>query len=220
MKSLFTFSLAALMAVSALGQNTTKGPGAQTALTSATVSSKGQDVRDVLHDLFTQAKKSYVIEPNTHFALYLSLNDIDFDEALQLICKTAGLKYELQNGIYFVSRDHTAQPTPAPAAKPTGKLSPLVLRKKVSLKAQKLDIRDLFKAFSEQTGLAIEVDPKIPAYKLDVLLHGTSLKFALETVCKAAGLTYRFTDSLSIEIIQMDSINRVSLHGDTGVQSP
>jgi len=49
------------------------------------ISAKGEDVRSVLHDLFTQSKKSFVLQPSVRFVLYLSLKDIEFEEALQLV---------------------------------------------------------------------------------------------------------------------------------------
>lgn len=69
-----------------------------------TIASRGNDVRAVIHDLFTQSDKNYILDPNIRFTLYLSLKDVEFDEALQIILKTAGLKCDLQNGIYYVVR--------------------------------------------------------------------------------------------------------------------
>jgi hypothetical protein len=84
------------------------------------VSAKGDDVRLVLSNLFEQSKKSFILEPNIRFALFLSLNEVDFDEALELVCKTANLKYEVQNGIYFVTRA-PAKSAPKPEVKPDPK---------------------------------------------------------------------------------------------------
>lgn len=72
---------------------------------SVRVTARGTDVRPVIHDLFQQAKKSYILDPDVAMTLYLSLNDVEFDEAFELICKTAGLSYEVQNGIYFIKAD-------------------------------------------------------------------------------------------------------------------
>ncbi|HZH99419.1 MAG TPA: hypothetical protein VEX38_10650 [Fimbriimonadaceae bacterium] len=173
------------------------------------ISAKGEDVRSVLHDLFTQSKKSFVLQPSVRFVLYLSLKDIEFEEALQLVCTTASLKYEVQNGIYFVSNAPKAKPEaekkeptedPGQPAQPKGKLPESVLQKRLTTKFSKTDIRALFADVSKQTGVALEVAANVPAYKLDAFLNDTSLKFALDTVCKAAGLEYKFTENLSILI--------------------
>lgn len=180
---------------------------AQDALPTVKVSAKGDDVRLVLHDLFGQAKKNYILDPAVRFSLYLSLADVEFEEALQLVCKTAGLKYELQNGIYFVNRiPAKVEPKPMPkqaeppveAPKPKGKLPESVLTKVVTTRLDRVDLRALFAELSKQTGVTIEVDKAVPAYKLDAHLIKTSLRYALNTVCDAANLKYVFTDNLTI----------------------
>ena len=201
MKRLVLILALALTALSALAQNAPSDKGS--AIQTVSVSSKGQDVRSVLSDMFNQEKKSFVIEPNIHFALYLSLNDVEFEEALDLVLKTASLKYELQNGIYFISKDKSGISKLANAsAKPTGKLSPMVLRKKLTISFHKEDIRALFADLTNQTGVMIEIDPSVPNYKVDVLMKGVSLKYALQNICRPAGLTYRFTDNLSLMVVK------------------
>ncbi len=175
---------------------------AQDALPMVKVNAKGEDVRSVLHELFGQAKKNYVLDPGVRYALYLSLTDVEFEEALQLVCKMASLKYEQQNGIFFVSKipsKPVVKETPkVEAPKPKGKLPTTVLTKSVTTRFDKVDLRFLFAEISKQTGVAIEIDKAIPAYKLDAYLAKTSLKFALDTICDAANLKYTFTDNLTI----------------------
>lgn len=189
---------------------------AQDALPTVNVKAKGEDVRSVLHDLFGQAKKNYVLEPGIRYALYLSLEGVEFEEALQLVCKNASLKYELQNGIYFVDRaSKTSAPTKSTQpAKPKGKLPESVLNKLVTTRFDKIDIRALFENLSKQTGVPIEIDKAVPAYKLDAYLLKTSLKFALTTICDAARLKYTFTDNQTILLTSKKDgeDSRVSLH--------
>jgi len=173
----------------------------QEALPTVNVSAKGTDVRSVLHDLFGQAKKNYVLEPGIRYVLYLSLTDVEFEEALQLVCKNADLKYELQNGIYFVSAKQAqskAVKTEAKPAKPKGKLPESVLSRTVDTKFDKIEIRKLFADISKQSGVTIEIDKSVPNYKLDAYLIKTSLRFALTSICDAARLKFTFTDNLSI----------------------
>lgn len=87
-----------------------------------TLSSKGLDVRNVLHDLFTQAKKNYVLENVSRHDLYLNLNAVEFEESLALICKLCELTYEVQNGIYTLrksARSAGKAPTSPAPGKPT-----------------------------------------------------------------------------------------------------
>src|SRR5579862_1991407 len=83
----------------------------QAAPTLVTVAANNTDVRTVLHDLFGQTKQNYVIEPGVRYALYLSLDKVDFDEALAIVCHLAKLKAEKQNGIYYVSEDKVLAPS-------------------------------------------------------------------------------------------------------------
>lgn len=190
----------------------------QGALPTVSIKADGDDVRSVIHDLFGQAKKNYVLDPGVRFALYLSLKDIEFEEALNLICKNASLAYEVQNGIYFVKRapsktEPKVEPKQEPKApeKPKGKLPESVLTKIVQTKSDKADLRKLFAELGRQAQITIEVDAQVPAYKLDAYLNKTSLKFALTQICDAAKLEYFFTENQTILIRKKGSENRVVL---------
>ena len=191
-----------------------------------TISAKGDEVRKVLMSLFDQEKKQYVIEAETRYPVYLSLENADFHRALDIVCNLAGLQAELRDGIYFV---HTArksevkpQPTvPTPAQTPTptqtlviqhpaapkpvkpvvlGPLPASALQKHVTTRFKKTAIRDLFAEFSKQSGVKIVVDGKVPAYKLDAYLINTSLRYALSSVTKAAGLAWKLPTDQTVLI--------------------
>jgi type II secretory pathway component GspD/PulD (secretin) len=210
-----TLTLLALI-IAALSIAQTSAPAKASAIETVTIASKGKDVRDVLSDLFEQGKKSFVVEPNIHFVLFLSLNDVEFEEALDLICKTANLKYKEQNGIYFITRDKGFTTiTPVVAGVSVSRVPDSSLRKKVTVTGDRMDLRVLFRILSEQTNVPLVVDAKVPAYKIDIVLKGTSLKYALITVCKAAGLTYKFTDDATIQIMPIPDMNRITVHTDS-----
>lgn len=178
-------------------------PSTQEAGSRFSVASKGSDVRGVLYDLFTQSKKSFVLEPNVRTVLYLSLTDVPFDEALEIICHTAGLKYEVNGAIYYVStakKEEPAKPKPEVLPKPLGKIADKELLAKIETRFSMTDIRKVFEEFQSQTGIVIEVDKKVPAYKIDAFLVSTSLKYSLDVVTKAAGLVWIKTDNRTIQI--------------------
>lgn len=222
------FALAVSIAVSA-------GAGAQGAPTetpaqapakkieappTVTVASKGHDVRLVLHDMFKQVGKSFVLEPNIRFGLYLAFEKVEFEEALRLVCRIASLDIDVQNGIYFITKTKPAvSAAPATAvkgsfeAKPKGKLPESVLGKRLTTRADKADIRALVADIGKQTGVTLEVAADVPAFKLDAYLLNTSLKYALDTICSAAKLQYKFTDNLSIEISKAEPSNGVKIVG-------
>ena len=212
----FALLVSIVIAASAPAQNTTVKP------ILVSISSKGQDVRPALHDMFKQAGKSFVLEPNVRFYLYLSLENIEFEEALSLVCKMASLKVEVQNGIYFINK--IAPPTPP--VKPTvvkaafetkpvpkGQLPKSVLNKKITTRVDKIDFRILLANITQQTGVQFEIAPEVPNFKLDAYLIGTSLKFGLDTICRAAKLEYAFTENLTIAITKPEPKNRVAVVG-------
>jgi type II secretory pathway component GspD/PulD (secretin) len=194
------------LAVSGIAQNSTK----------VTIGAKGDDVRSVIHDLFKQAKRNFVLSPGVRFALYLSLESVDFDDALKIVCDNASLKYEVKDNVYFISNNAKPIPvknTPEPEveeSKPKGTLPATVLDKKVTTRLQKRDIREVFAIISKQTGIAIEVGKDIPAFKLDVFFINKPLKAVLEDITGPTKLRYRFTDQLSI------AVDRAPLVGQIG----
>lgn len=181
-----------------------------------TISSKGLDVREVLHDMFGQAKLNYVVENMQRQALFLSLDKMEFEEALQIVCKLSDLTYEVQNGVYFINK--IAPPIKPPVKTveaPKGKLPITALDKRVTTRMSKAEIAKVFAELSRQTNLKIELASGIPAYKLDAFLIGTTLKYALETITKAAGLEFVLTENMSI-LIQKPETNRVAIVRDGG----
>lgn len=220
MKTLtLALAICALPLSAAAGQasNTAKPAVAQKESIPVTISAKGEEIRKVLMSLFDQEKKQYVIDTDTHYRVFLSLENADFHRTLDILCKLAGLEAELRDGIYWV---HTArkidtkpQPTAAPApvvhrsappapAKPAalGPVPASALQKHVTTRFTKASIRSLFDELSKQTGVKIVVDDKVPAYKLDAYLINTSLRYALNRVTKAAGLQWKLPPDRTVLI--------------------
>lgn len=214
MTKLLALIVSIAISAGAGAQDTTpKGPA------TVTVASKGHDVRAVLHDMFKQAGKSFVLEPNIRFGLFLSLEKVEFEEALRLVCRIASLEIDVQNGIYFINKPKTSLQPASTAVKgafetkPKGRLPESVLNKRITTRSEKLDLRAIVSDLAKQTGITLEVDTDVPPYKLDAYLLNTSLKFGLETICAATKLQYRFTDNLSIQIFKPAPVNRVSVVG-------
>lgn len=218
MKKILIALALCLASVSAFAQD---GPKVeQDASGTVTISASGDDVRKVLHQLFTQAKKNYVCDPYSTFILHLSLTGVEFEEALQIVCKLASLEYEVQNGIYFVTRKKTTA-TPAKASetvkaaqaveKPKGKLPATVLEKIVNTRLDKTDLKLVFTTLGKQAGITIDVAASVPAYKIDAYLVNTSLKYALDMVTEATALKYRFTENQTIEVYKPEPESKVKV---------
>ena len=142
--------------------------------------------------------------------LFLSLNTMDFDETLEIVCRLANLQYEIQNGIYYFTKVRPATSTPnkpntagntGPTANPSsiaaraiGKLSETVLKRAVSGTFTKVDLRAVVKQLGDQAKVTVEIDERVPKYKLDFKLNPTSLGFALKTMAERLDLELVFTD--------------------------
>ncbi len=197
-------------------------PVQTSAIGAVTISSKGADVRGILHDLFAQAGKSYVLEPNVRFVLYLNLTNVPFDEALEIVCQLAGLQYDLENAICYVAKKRpVTKPAPtAPissnhakseSAQPRGPLPKAVLNKRLTTRFAKTEIRAVLAEITRQTGVPFDIAPQVPAFKLDAYLLNTSLKFALDTIANATGLEYAFTNHATIRIAPSANASRVTV---------
>lgn len=175
-----------------------------------TIASNGGSVRNVLFDLFHQAKQSFVLEPNIHFILYLSLAGVEFEEALNIVTNVANLEYEIDNGIYFIGKKKVGQTivlTPKPTAPPIkiiqikrGKLTSAELSKRITTRMSMTKLSDVFAALTKQTGVEIIMDKDVPMFRIDAYLIDTSLHYAVTLVVRAAGLTYTLTDDKQIRI--------------------
>jgi type II secretory pathway component GspD/PulD (secretin) len=181
-----------------------------------TIHANGADVRDVLYQLFTQAGKSYVLQPGNHQALNLNLEKFDFDEALGVVCAAANLKTDLQNGIYYVDKAPARSEAPQTQLRATafqtlassvgmglrkvGYLPPSVFSKKVTTNLHKAALKKVLTELSNQAHVPFELDPAVPAFKLDAVLNRATLKSALTQITEAAGLTYVLTNRQSILI--------------------
>lgn len=176
----FLIPIAILLAVPAIPQD--KAP-------TYSIESAGRDVRDVVHMLFTQAKKSYILDSNTRQALYLTLYDTDFETAFALLRQQAKLQYEVREGVYFIAAMPVEVSKVVSAGGPTYNWAP-ILGKKLTLHREKIALRNAFTAIQNQTNVRIEVDRAIPDYLVNVAFDEVSLKFALDNLTKAAQLTY------------------------------
>jgi type II secretory pathway component GspD/PulD (secretin) len=199
MKKLLVITILLSLSVVALAQNMT-----------VRVKAKGDDLRVVLASIFEQTGQQYVVQTSARQGLYLSLDGVTLEYALEVIAEVADLEFEKKAGVWYVKAKkpviHTqAQPfsPTAPITSPTAtvsKIDPLILDKKVSTKLTKTSIKDVFAAFGKQTGTTIVIDRAVPMYKIDAFMYNTSLKFALERICKAAGLKYELAPGKTVRI--------------------
>jgi hypothetical protein len=196
MKKLLITTLIATLSVVGLAQSMT-----------VRVKAKGDDLRVVLASIFEQTGQQYVVQTSARQGLYLSLDGVTLEYAMEAIAEVADLEFEKKAGVWYVRTKNPVVHTQAQGfattpvttiAKP--KIDPLILEKKVSTKLTKTSIKDVFAAFAKQTGTTITLDKNVPLYKIDAFMYNTSLKFALERICKAAGLKYELLPGKTVRI--------------------
>lgn len=176
--------------------------------TIVTVNSNGLDVRSVLHQVFTQAKKNYIVDNGVFTRLYINLSEVTFETAIETICKNAALDYEIEGDLYrfFRPKQATAQVVQSASLPTVNKvLDQSVLNKKINTRLDQVDIRKAIAEISKQAGVPIEVAPEVKALKVNAYLIETSLRYALNSITQAAKLTYVFTNKGTILICDPSS---------------
>lgn len=194
MKKILISALLLTVSVAAFAQNMT-----------VRVKAKGEDLRVVLASIFEQTGQQYIVQTSARQSLYLSLDGVTLEYAMEVLTEVADIEFEKKNGVWYVRTKkptvHTAAQGFAPAPKPEApKLDATVLDKKVSTKLTKTSIKEVFAQFARQTGTVIEIDKAVPMYKIDAFMYNTSLKFALDRICKAAALKYELAPGKTVRI--------------------
>jgi type II secretory pathway component HofQ len=186
------------------------------------ISAKGEDVRSVLFDLFRQTNNNFVLDSGVRWVLYLHLEKVTFEQALDIVAQNAEIGYEVKNGVYYIGKGRKTTKTPAPTTKPnptpqqedhTPTAPPLPqntntpklvteaeLQKRLTTRFSVTPIRKVFEEFTRQTGIKIEVDASVPDYKLDAFLIDTSLKYSLDVICDAAKLKWSKAPNGTIKV--------------------
>ena len=152
------------------------------------IESAGRDVRDAIHNLFTQARKNYILDSSVRHQLYMSVYDIDFDAAFSLLLEQAKLHYEIRDGVYYIGPQPVVV---AQGGRPGSDFDwTAILGRTVTLKDQKITLSNAFSSLGKLAGLQIRVDPTVPNYLVNVSFSNVTLRYALDTLTKAAQLSW------------------------------
>jgi type II secretory pathway component GspD/PulD (secretin) len=187
---------------------------------------RGADVRQVLFDLFDQAGESFMLDPGIKMDLFLSLQDVEFEEALALIMKTARLESVRQNGITVIRLAPSAEPRPEPAAPVTEAEKPAepapveppkpkpsfyqltdkdLEKPRITLVQRGMPLREVFKEFTRQTQIEIDIMGDVPNYLVDVNIQNKTLLQAMMDLCKAANLKFTKSPIRSLYVMRQEA---------------
>lgn len=161
---------------------------------------RGDDVREVLATLFAQAGKAYALDASIKGKLYVKLDGMRYDKALAIVLAQTGLGAKEKDGVMMVKPLPAIAPVIAsvpkpkpvvPVEKPLPKpLAPNALAQRVTTRASRAPLAEVLASLGAQAKVTIELDSKVPAYRIDAFFIKTSLRYALDRVCKAADLRY------------------------------
>lgn len=152
------------------------------------IESSGRDVRDAIHSLFTQARKNYILDSSVRHQLYMSVYDVEFDTAFSLLLEQAKLHYEIRDGVYYIGPQPVVV---APSGRPGSNFDwAAILGRTVTLKDQKITLANAFSSLAKLAGLQIRMDPAVPNYLVNVSFSNVTLRYALDTLTKAAQLSW------------------------------
>ena len=68
------------------------------------IKSRGEDIRTVIDTIFEQTGKQYVLETNYHQTLYMNLDGISFQKAIEIISNVSDMEFEERQGIWFIHK--------------------------------------------------------------------------------------------------------------------
>jgi len=183
------------------------------------ISSRGNDVRTVLYDLFTQTGENFIIDVGLPYSLHLNLQNVPFGSAIDLICQSAGLTYRVQDGIYIFSKAQSSKPIAKTVERVAGEtLDAKMLSRKVNLNLEKVDLRTACAEMTRQTGVPIEIAQNVGSFRINALLTDTPLKSALQAITEPANLKYSLTNHGTVLISKNTDIKTSTTNSQQSVK--
>lgn len=199
--------IAAVLLLPCVAFGQAPAPASTPAPVRVSLDARGEDIREVLATLFAQAKKPYALDAAIKGKLYVKLDAMPYEKALAVVLAQSGLVAKNREGVVMIS------PAPAPAT-PSVKTTPAVkapaapkpttdkpisekvaLGRRVTTRLSRAPLADVFASLDKQAKVTIEMDTSVPAYRVDAFFVGSSLRYAMDQICKAAGLRYEFADN-------------------------
>ncbi|MCX7925285.1 MAG: hypothetical protein N2554_05680 [Fimbriimonadales bacterium] len=144
---------------------------------------RGKDAREVFVELFAQAKVNFVLQAEIQRPVYLTLREMPFLKALQLLCEATNTRYSVRDGVYYItpvagapsSPPITVQETRAPTLRLVGTGMPL---------------RSVAAEIAKQAGVKVEVAPDAPNLRFNLNLPNVTVENALDALCEGTGLRW------------------------------
>ncbi|MDW8052869.1 MAG: hypothetical protein RMJ83_10390 [Armatimonadota bacterium] len=149
-----------------------------------TLEARGTDAREVFAALFTQAKVDFILQVDIQRPVYLTLREVPFTRALQLLCEATNTRYSVRDGVYYI--------TPLPKGAPLPQVQVQETRPRtVRLVGTGLTLQAVAAEIAKQTGVRVEVAPNVPNLRFNLNLPSASVEAALDALCEGTGLKWQ-----------------------------
>jgi len=127
------------------------------------LNAKGEDIKDILQEIAQKTGRNIIFSKDISGGLYLTLNKVSLDRAIDLIIRSLGYTYEIREGGFII----VSVPKGEAPSIPILEIKELVKIDKISdvyyvtADLRKSDIRDILQEIAKKTEFNFVIDPKI-----------------------------------------------------------
>ncbi|HBU31994.1 secretin N-terminal domain-containing protein, partial [Dictyoglomus sp.] len=152
-----------------------------------TLTAKGDDIKDILQEIVQKSGKNIIFSKDVSGGVYLTLNRVPLDRAVDLIVRSTGYIYEVREGGVILVSAPKAEGVPSPIIE----IKELVKVEKigdvfyVTASLKKSDIRDVLQEIASKTDLNFIIDPKVSG-TVDLFVNKVPLDEVLTIIQRLA----------------------------------
>ncbi|MCX7846199.1 MAG: AMIN domain-containing protein, partial [Dictyoglomaceae bacterium] len=124
---------------------------------------QGEDIKNVLQEIAKKTGKSVFIEGDISGNVFVTLNRVSVDRALDLIIRGSGLSYEVKEKGEILVKKKTDEKVEIPSVTVSDllKVDKIGTKAYVTAELKKVDIREILKELGRKANINFVIDPKI-----------------------------------------------------------
>lgn len=127
-----------------------------------TLTARGEDIKEILQEIAQKSGKNIIFAKNVSGGVYLTLNKVPLDKAIDLIIRSTECTYEIrEGGFILVSAAKSEGLTPIVEIKELIKIEKIGDIYYITAELKKSDIKDVLQEIAEKTELNFVIDPKV-----------------------------------------------------------
>jgi len=127
------------------------------------LNAKGEDIKDILQEIAQKTGRNIIFSKDVSGGLYLTLNKVSLDRAIDLIIRSLGYTYEIREGGFIIVSVPKSETPSAPILeiKELVKIDKIGDIYYVTADLRKSDIRDILQEIAKKTEFNFVIDPKV-----------------------------------------------------------